>query len=129
MSCKDFDQSTHSSESSLSTWRFFRSLAVQRVQMRNMTRVFAGRTCPRYISHVLTMCKDKLKRILKYMGNTHMLIHVRKTHNQIYAKYMVSYMAFVLSLFVSHPSCFWHYENTPIQIYRKFHLQNLKIFR
>ena len=22
-----------------------------------------------------------------------------------------------------------HYENTPIQIYRKFHLQNLKIFR
>ena len=23
----------------------------------------------------------------------------------------------------------WHYENTPIQIYRKFHLQKLKIFR
>ena len=22
-----------------------------------------------------------------------------------------------------------HYENTPIQIYRKFHLQKLKIFR
>ena len=22
-----------------------------------------------------------------------------------------------------------HYENTPIQVYRKFHLQNLKIFR
>ena len=22
-----------------------------------------------------------------------------------------------------------HYENTPIQIYRKFHLQNLKIFK
>ena len=71
--------------------------------MRNMTRVFAGRTCPRYISHVLTMCKDKLKRILEYMVNTHMLIHVRKTHNQIYAKYMVSHIAFVLSFFVSHP--------------------------
>ena len=25
-------------------------------------------------------------------------------------------------------ACF-HYENTPIQIYRKFHLQKLKIFR
>ena len=26
--------------------------------------------------------------------------------------------------------CFtYHYENTPIQIYRKFHLQKLKIFR
>ena len=24
---------------------------------------------------------------------------------------------------------FYHYENTPIQIYRKFHLQKLKIFR
>ena len=24
---------------------------------------------------------------------------------------------------------FLHYENTPIQIYRKFHLQKLKIFR
>ena len=23
----------------------------------------------------------------------------------------------------------FHYENTPIQIYRKFHLQKLKIFR
>ena len=23
----------------------------------------------------------------------------------------------------------YHYENTPIQIYRKFHLQKLKIFR
>ena len=25
--------------------------------------------------------------------------------------------------------CLWHYENTPIQIYRKLHLQKLKIFR
>ena len=25
--------------------------------------------------------------------------------------------------------CAYHYENTPIQIYRKFHLQKLKIFR
>ena len=25
--------------------------------------------------------------------------------------------------------CRLHYENTPIQIYRKFHLQKLKIFR
>ena len=24
---------------------------------------------------------------------------------------------------------FYHYENTPIQIYRKFHLQKLKVFR
>ena len=23
----------------------------------------------------------------------------------------------------------WHYENMPIQIYRKFHFQKLKIFR
>ena len=28
-----------------------------------------------------------------------------------------------------HPICLNHYENTPIQIYRKFHLQKLKIFR
>ena len=27
------------------------------------------------------------------------------------------------------PSDYHHYENTPIQIYRKFHLQKLKIFR
>ena len=27
------------------------------------------------------------------------------------------------------PSGWFHYENTPIQIYRKFHLQKLKIFR
>ena len=25
-------------------------------------------------------------------------------------------------------NCFLHYENTPIQIYRKFHLQKLQIF-
>ena len=53
---------------------------------------------------------------------------------------VVSYVAFVLSLFVPHLfflSCLGmavfhdcgHYENTPIQIYRKFHLQKLKIFR
>ena len=30
----------------------------------------------------------------------------------------------------NHPWVFsLHYENTPIQIYRKFHLQKLKIFR
>ena len=32
-------------------------------------------------------------------------------------------------LCMSHKSRQWHYENTPIQIYRKFHLQKLKIFR
>ena len=32
--------------------------------------------------------------------------------------------------YASFQSCSWtHYENTPIQIYRKFHLQKLKIFR
>ena len=33
-------------------------------------------------------------------------------------------ISFLLKLIV-----FQHYENTPIQIYRKFHLQNLKNFR
>ena len=42
---------------------------------------------------------------------------------------------FVLALFVSRLSLLWnlgrtvfHYENTTIQIYRKFHLQKLKLF-
>ena len=32
-------------------------------------------------------------------------------------------------LLIQRGSCQLHYENTPIQIYRKFHLQKLKIFR
>ena len=34
-----------------------------------------------------------------------------------------------LLAFCSCGLCIYHYENTPIQIYRKFHLQKLKIFR
>ena len=36
-----------------------------------------------------------------------------------------------ISVSYPHSNAFihYHYENTPIQIYRKFHLQKLKIFR
>ena len=33
------------------------------------------------------------------------------------------------SFTMENSNSFLHYENTPIQIYRKFHLQKLKIFR
>ena len=36
---------------------------------------------------------------------------------------------FMMSLSVENQSEIIHYENTPIQIYRKFHLKKLKIFR
>ena len=37
------------------------------------------------------------------------------------------YLTIILGFFFS--SILLHYENSPIQIYRKFHLQKLKIFR
>ena len=55
----------------------------------------------------------------------------------IYPKYWISYLLTILvpkilasPLYYMLFKNFWtHYENTPIQIYRKVHLQKLKIFR
>ena len=50
------------------------------------------------------------------------LSHIAITRDVIgYSKLIV--------LFASNFISDWHYENTPIPIYRKFHLQKLKIFR
>ena len=53
------------------------------------------------------------------------------SHFHIFGK--VPFVTFSYTLWALHKSFThgytWHYENTPIQIYRKFHLQKLKIFR
>ena len=55
----------------------------------------------------------------------------------VFGFFLLFLFCFVLFCFVrddtfrsrnSEEILFEHYENTPIQIYRKFHLQNLKIF-
>ena len=39
------------------------------------------------------------------------------------------YVYVYVYVYVRVPACVFHYENTPIQIFRKIHLQKLKIFR
>ena len=42
---------------------------------------------------------------------------------------MVASFHVYVYVYVRVPACVFHYENTPIQIFRKNHLQKLKIFR
>ena len=95
--------------------------------------IFARHTCPK----VRFLRLRKIADGLGTYGNLSLSINVRgRTHGGPVCGFLVFWLQIAIEPFaLIHQSvcdymCFSvHYENMPIQIYRKFHLQKLKIFR
>ena len=81
-----------------------------------------------YCSHTIFMPQTGCPNIRTGLGFTVFILYsCLKQAAQIYK--LVWALLFSYNIHASNRLPKFHYENTPIQIYRKFHLQKLKIFR